>query len=58
MNYVIMSMDFVPEVVWMGILEDIVTSVRFVQNYIKKHVLLLKFMYINVRYNHLKDVKL
>lgn len=53
-----MSMDVVPEVVWMGILEDIVTSVRFVQNYIKKHVLLLKFMYINVQYNHLKDVKL
>lgn len=42
MNYVIMSMDFVPEVVWMGILEDIVTSVRFVQNYIKKTCFVVK----------------
>lgn len=53
-----MSMDFVSEVVWMGILEDIVTSVRFVQNDIKKHVLLLKFMHTSVLYNYLKDAKL
>lgn len=31
-----MSVEFVPEVVWTGILEDVVTFVRFKLNYKKK----------------------
>lgn len=55
MNDVTMSVDFVPKVVWTGILDDIATFVRFEPNYrkyfkinisLKRYTVILNLLFI------------